>query len=88
MVQKELLNDFYAEPLNEEILGSFLEYTAAMGAISTRKRMEDLLREWSQRQEKDPNTLIFPKLTLKIFLNHNYGTSWKMKLKLNTLKSV
>ena len=33
-----LLNDIYAEPLNEEILGSFLEleYTAT-GAISTRK---------------------------------------------------
>ena len=36
MCQKKLLNDFYAETLNEEILGLFLEYRA-MGATSTRK---------------------------------------------------
>ena len=52
MIQKELLNDFYAEPLNEEILGSVLKYTAAIGAISTRKRMEDLLRECLKRQKR------------------------------------
>lgn len=33
---KLLLNDFYVEPQNEEILGSFLEYTGTV-AISTRK---------------------------------------------------
>ena len=37
MIQKKLLNDFYAETLNEEILGGlFLEY-GAMGAIFTKK---------------------------------------------------
>lgn len=33
---KLLLHEFYTEPQHEEILGSFLEYTAT-GAISTRK---------------------------------------------------
>ena len=69
MIQKELLNDFYAEPLNEEILGSVLEYTAAIGAISTRRRMEELLRECPKRQKKKnrPKHANLPPTNIKDF---------------------
>ena len=69
MIQKKLRNNFYAETLNEEILGLFLVYRT-MGAISTRKTNGRSTE--GVPKKSDLNTLLFP--TSKIFFNHQCET--------------
>lgn len=61
---KLLLNDFYAEPQNEEILGSFLDYATTNDMSATKhlnRRFTDEVPERKKKKHSEPATTL-PKI--------------------------